>query len=866
MHDSIIGRQSEIQVLVDALKQDGSLTVVTGLGGIGKTRLATEVARQQTEPVIRLNLDGATEATALLQTAQAVLGTPPIADLGSLWATLEAQGPVRVVLDAFEGLADRGNEILAPARVAAPRLSLLVTSRLPVVVAGQSRLVLGPLAPEDSAHLMRVCAQQQDLSFRPERDPEGTQRLLACLDGLPLAIELAARRLGTLTPRELAVRLDEGLQCLRRATAGSRQASLLEVLQWSVGHLPSAYRQAALTLATVTGQFSAETAESLVEADDVDGLEALAHLLQVGVLHRTEATPGLAMLGLVRRALLAGASETDRERALRRHADHFLERCAPLCAPRALFERVLDGEPPGPEAAHLPQLESIVEQPLLDASRRIRAALGVFATLTHGQPSDRYRPLTALLDDVASDPPPHARLLQAHLGAMALMERPTPKALFESYTTAKAEGDFEGAAQLGYWLARHPNAPAAFDAEAARRLARTSDGLVSMLWSHDARQRNIYLLPRRTALDLVIRSSLEAQRYPSLANRWLVHRAALLIELARFVEARRFLQRLQHKASPDQPREALMLEVMFADLAFATDDVQAAHQHLARATVISETHQFAAGIYDRLVRLKWELALTEGRSVEALGCLPESAMSDPRLGSRLRWMLGVSHLMQADPEAADAVVSNGASPPSLWAVDQALEEGLQGLVAAWRGETSAAQIGFARARARAVCRQSRRVESILVAMVRVAARWLALPPSAFGLGSDRSVPPYLSVRAVWPLAELKPDVSPAILRVGRDLRWCEAPQSARLDLAKRPVLQRIIGKLVDARLEQPGGVVEADSLIAAGWPDDRSGHVALRNRLWVALSRLRRQGWSTVIERVGSGYRIPEELPIQRVR
>lgn len=103
--------------------------------------------------------------------------------------------------------------------------------------------------------------------------------------------------------------------------------------------------------------------------------------------------------------------------------------------------------------------------------------------------------------------------------------------------------------------------------------------------------------------------------------------------------------------------------------------------------------------------------------------------------------------------------------------------------------------------------------------------------------------------------------APAVV-VDAQLRWIQPPNGDRVELQRRPVLRRIVSRLVSARRNTPGKALPTRTLIEAGWPGDRSKPRALENRLWVALSTLRKLGLNETILRNESGYFIPTALAI----
>ncbi|MEN0067371.1 MAG: hypothetical protein AAGA48_34895 [Myxococcota bacterium] len=862
------GRDQELRVLGDALIDEGSLVVVTGMGGIGKSRLAAECALRWEGSVLTLTLDGATEINDAVRSFSSILQPDaPFEDLAKVVQELRVRGPDLLILDGFEAMAHHGPEILGQLRTSG--VKMLVTSRIPIALVRQRRLGLTPLSRDDARQVLLGHARRHDLSFDANSDPMGMNRLLEHLDGVPLAIELAACRLRTFTPSQLAKRLDAGMRCLRSDAMVDRHASIVGILDWSIRQLPPSVRNASLVLAAVEGPLSPEVAEALLdevkqERDGTEGLEALDCLLERGLLYRSdERRDQLAMLGIVRRALLAGASVAERTQAFQHHAAFFLKRNAGIAQPDALLVHLLRGGGAESHLADLPQLERIVERSGLPMATRVTASYAVFSLLVHHHPTWRYDSLAQLLAEAVEDEEPTTRarawLVYAHAAVMNLFPSPPIHELASGYEVLLSQGDEESAAQLGYFVGRSGGAPKGFDIAAARTRAARAKGPVSQLWMHFDRNRHLYLLSRPHALDLVVRSQLDAKAYPVLCDRWTFHRAALLLERGRFVEVRRLLLRADRRRM--QPTDRIILECLLARTAFATDSVDLARERLAIAEAIATDNGIGDPFAGVFARTRWLVALSEGRAVDVLAESQQLPPGPLVASSQQRWMEGLAYLMQRDPDTAEAVVSV-AWRKGQWPSDRALEDGIRALVHAWRGEALEAQRAIRVAQGRSMCRRSYRVQAALQAMAEVANRWLCTP--IHGL-TDSNCAPYLAARAVLPLKHVRPDASPSVLRVDPELRWCEAPSGVRLDLAQRPVLRRLLAELVTARLEQPGRVVPAEQLITAGWPGDRSSTKSLRNRLWVALSRLRRQGWEGAIERVNSGYRIRADLPLQQV-
>ncbi|MBX2800369.1 MAG: hypothetical protein KTR31_22005 [Myxococcales bacterium] len=100
------------------------------------------------------------------------------------------------------------------------------------------------------------------------------------------------------------------------------------------------------------------------------------------------------------------------------------------------------------------------------------------------------------------------------------------------------------------------------------------------------------------------------------------------------------------------------------------------------------------------------------------------------------------------------------------------------------------------------------------------------------------------------------------LRVGPQLTWVQTTDAPPLDLRRRRVPRRLLARLLTAHSESPGTAVSGVELMQAAWPNDRAKPSSLKNRLWAALSKLRKQGLGRAIESVQNGYRIPPEMHV----
>jgi predicted ATPase len=178
---------------------------------------------------------------------------------------LRRQPPV-LVLDNCEHVLDSVCPLAEHLAAAVPGITVIATSREPLHVDGEHRFPLGPLAPDDAARLFLDRAAAADPGFAPDDASGAVRSICARLDGLPLAIELAAAALATMDLDQLADGLDHRFQLLSqgRRTASERHRSLRALVAWSFERLTPEQQVVLETLSAVAGSFSAVGAESFV--------------------------------------------------------------------------------------------------------------------------------------------------------------------------------------------------------------------------------------------------------------------------------------------------------------------------------------------------------------------------------------------------------------------------------------------------------------------------------------------------------------------------------------------------------------------------------------------------------------------------
>ena len=283
----LCGRANELAEL-SARIQDLPLTTLLGLGGVGKTRLAVEAAlahRSRGGSAWQVDLSGASDLVTLCTAVAAVFGgrvdaEDPLASAGR--AIAKEERPL-VILDQAEAVAEHLPGALTRWTGAAHDARFLVTTRRSLGVPGEAVIELGPLQPEAASELFEQQAQLvKPVFIVDETNREAVAELVARLDHLPLAIQIAASRVRLLPPARLLERLGPRLGLVRRGPE-----RLDSMLQWSWDQLPD-WGRAALAACTVFRRgFTLEAADAVLGPvlNGVEGAPWPMDVIQVLVDH-----------------------------------------------------------------------------------------------------------------------------------------------------------------------------------------------------------------------------------------------------------------------------------------------------------------------------------------------------------------------------------------------------------------------------------------------------------------------------------------------------------------------------------------------------------------------------------------------------
>ncbi len=338
--DPLIGRDQLLASLLDELKRSRFVSL-TGPGGSGKTRLAEAVVsavRQVGQDAWFVDLSAVEDRSlvaASIVTTLRLEGSPARDPLDVIIETLAERESV-LVLDNLEQIAGVG-QVATSLLHGAPGLRILATSRAPLGVRGEMEMAVPTLDLPDeptvaalersaagSLFLARSRALGRMRSF-DERTAVEISTLLRMLDGLPLAIELAAARTRAMSPAEIVSRLERhGVEAID-SHDGDRHRSLRAILDWTLGLLSPTEVQT-LEAVSVCAGFDLDLAQTLApDIDVVDAIESLVRLGLVATMGTLETVSRFRLLETIRTTVLRDLTD-ERLHALEdRHAQTFLD-------------------------------------------------------------------------------------------------------------------------------------------------------------------------------------------------------------------------------------------------------------------------------------------------------------------------------------------------------------------------------------------------------------------------------------------------------------------------------------------------------------------------------------------------------------
>jgi predicted ATPase len=915
-----IGRAADLAAVAALFSAGARLVTVTGPPGVGKTRLALEYlgsVRQQSAaafPPSRreawfCDLSSATDVHGICAALGSTLDVRLTSDTAlhavqQLGRALDARGPSLLVLDNFEQVASCAPETLARWLDLCPRALFLVTSRemlnLPEARAYELPPMSLPTLDEDApaseaVQLFVERAQRVRPGFQlTPADLPSIAHVVRELDGMPLAIELAASRMGILTVHQLKTRLPARFELL--ATTGrhphgpDRQHTLENAIHWSWRLLAPREQSALARCSVFRGGFSLEAAEAIL-GPEMPALDVLQSLRERSLLtsHEPPDLPGESRFSLLHsvREYAARRLEEQGDRALAesRHTAHFLEAGERLAAQ-------LDARPELSTLRRiqleLDNLTAVLQRALLasppsaaSAEIALRTLLVLDPVLTLRGPFGRHVEWleAALSLPVAGSPSLWARALVCRAsvyrteGKLGNARRDFTDALLlarqvgDRHTEGRAH---DGLGALSVLFGQIPDARDHYEAALAifRDIgARPGEGQVlahlgtlhRLQGAHaaaaDSYERGLRLLresgDQRSLCKVLLSLSSVA-----------VESGQIDQALSRCHEALQLAQALGDSRAEDMVRRHL------GDILLVEGHLDQAEAHYQRSLVLMRQtgNRRLEGLVVGAIGV---VRMEQHRFAEALGLFDQAVQLHADSGDRFH--AGIFQgLRSAALAGLDRVDESAAS------FEEA--ERVLGEIGAHMSirEARLYQAYLDLARARKALREGDREKA--VAYRDEALRRLAdaeapaqdqLSPHGAGSFTSASARARIGLRMIraspWP-ALAEPPAPPAegsSLEADPSGEWFRFPSTAQaVSFARRKNLRRVFARLLEARSAQPGRPLAVPDLLEAGWPGEKVLPEAGANRVYVALATLRKMGLKDVLRSNDSGYFLDPAVPV----
>ena len=336
---SLIGRDSEVSRVAELLGAHRIVTL-TGPAGAGKSRLAIEVAKEQARPVLYVDLGPIDDPSLVAPTVASALGVSltPGEDAAQAAADALTNETSLIVIDTCEHVVGAVAQLVTTILQAAPGVVVLATSRRALAVKGEIAWPVPPLAlpppgavttAEITAHAAIALFVERAAAIRPDLhvdDATATDIAAICvaLDGLPLAIELAAARADVLSPAAIRARLADRFELLvDTGTAGARQQTLRAAIDWSFDLLTGDQQRFFARLAAFAGTFDLDAALTVAGVDLEAPLELLSSLVRQSMV-ASVGDDRYRLLDTLRTYAADLLGDLDADDTRRRHALHYV--------------------------------------------------------------------------------------------------------------------------------------------------------------------------------------------------------------------------------------------------------------------------------------------------------------------------------------------------------------------------------------------------------------------------------------------------------------------------------------------------------------------------------------------------------------
>ncbi|WP_437568437.1 ATP-binding protein [Sorangium sp. So ce542] len=862
-----LGRERELAAIAELFLRGERLVTVWGPAGMGKTRLALELASRWDEarPAEAVwlceltacrDLRAVCGAVARAIGAQVAAGRREATLVERIGRALATAGPALLVLDNLEHVLDQAAPALDAWVRAAPEVRFLATSRERTRLPGEIGCELGPLElpAEGSAERSAAVALFLDRAAAHRGGaPAGDERLadvaalVRRLEGIPLAIELAAAREGVLGVRGLLARLGSRLDLLAGAARGreARQATMRSAIEWSWDLLDDRERRALACCSVFRGPFTLAAAAAVLAEPDAAAIDRIEALRDKSLLRA--APPGSD--GATRFALYEGVRELaaeklaergEREAAAERHAAFYL---AAGEAAAADFERRGALDALNRIAGDLEELLAVAEgalaaaaTPRAAAERALRALSAIEPVLSTRGPFGAQLELLdralAAAEALAADPRVVARALAARGRARRL--RGQAEAALEDLERARAQAAALGEAALLSGIV----ADLGVLHHGRRDMERARDHYEQALALHrdlGDRRAEGRALGNLGALHHDERREAEAAAYYERAiaiaaeigdgrQEGIFSTNAGLLEQERGAPA---LARRRYERAAAILGEVGDLRL----LAITLGNLGALHHEEGRLADARACHGRAVALLREVGDRRSEaIALCRlGAALASVGEVDEARRAlDP--AERLLAQLG------DEPDVELARVASGF-------VDLALAQAAR---RAGQGDEAAAHVGAARrrlARAREGSPSSASRSDDVRLLLRILERSLA---------------------ALGDLTEARAGAERELL-LTEGARFVRPPGSGWHDLRERHAARRLLLALAEQQRCAPGRGLSLAALKEAGWPGERILPEAAANRIYVAMNQLRKLGMKPWLRRDAEGYSLDPALPVHYV-
>jgi predicted ATPase len=855
---SFVGRGADVEAIA-ARFDDARLVTIVGPGGMGKTRVALAFAESRLVTytahggggVWFCDLSEARTASDIVSAVTAALGAKvreQESDAAS--AAIARRGRVLVVLDNFDRLAEHADTTVARWMRAAPSARFLVTSRVPLRVAGEQLWPLEPLSPEDAIELFARRARQVHPSFDVTREREAVASIVESIDRMPLAIELAAHRTALLSASQLRERLARPLVILAGKSETVRHASMRTTVLDSVELLDPASKKLFAGCSLLRNGFTLDAAEAVlgdvvIPRDAVlDGLETLVRTSLLRVTAPPNDVARYAFFETIRDVAAELASKESWAKAAR-------PRLSTYFAGVAKGDKSLAHDLDNLLEAHAAAVEET------RADEAVAIALGLAPLLSA---RGLLRSSVRLFDAAIAS-------LDAAGGTNAVARAKIDLALGAAHRELGDSALAIAALEHGLDLARNSRDPA-LTAIALTRLGEISDVAGDTEIARRRLDEALALLEKTPPG--AARSEREAEAYLRLGH---ARRREGDLEGAR-AAVREAIARYRDLGRDEGHASALYELAVVAMFAGAHEE---AFAHFDEGLRVARRGEVRVAV-GSLTTARGCLLQDLGRLDEALEAHAEAARVFHEAGSRYReasalYYLATTYLERDEPADAASILRRARE--RLEGVGATRYEALMASclasALAAMGDLEGASDAIARAERAASSVKSEPSLTTTVTIHRFAldlragkapkdvlARAEAL---ALASPTDDSRFALRVLRAVASGARRDHDAL-VIAEDGASFRTPGATESVHIP--ERSPLRRILAHLAARRIDAPGEVVTIDAIIAVGWPSEKIATEAALNRAYVALASLRKMGLRGILVQGGGGYALSSAVTVRR--